>query len=65
MNCSVGALLGFLLRCAGDVGRYHDVLEGGELRQQLVELEDEAEVAVAEVGEGFLRELGGVDAVDA
>ena len=52
------------LRGAGDVGRNHDVLDGRELRQQLVELEDEAHVAVAEVGELLLRERGGVDAVD-
>ena len=29
-----------------------------------MELEDEAEVAVAEVGEGLLREGGGVDTID-
>ncbi len=58
------ALLGSLLRGACDVGRYHDVLQSREFGQQLVELEDEADVAIAEVGQLFLREGCGVDRID-
>ena len=57
-------LAGRFTRGTGNVGRYHDVLDGRKLRQQLVELEHEADVSVAEVGELFLREGGGVDAID-
>ena len=60
----LGPFLGFLLRGAGDVGRNHDVLQSRELGEQLVELEDEAQVAVAEVGKGLLAEGGGVDTID-
>jgi hypothetical protein len=35
-----------------------------ELRQQLVELEDESDVLVAKIGERFLREGGGVDGIN-
>ena len=44
---------GFLSRLAGDVGGNHDVLDGGELGEQLVELEDEAQTGVTEVGEAL------------
>ena len=60
----LSTLLGGLLRGACYVGRYHDVLQGGELRQQLVELEDETYVAVAEVGQLFVGEGGNVDGID-
>ena len=60
----LGTLLGFTVGCARNVGRNHDVLDGCELRQQLVELEDKAQMAVAEVGKFLLRKGGGVDAVN-
>ncbi len=53
-----------LLRGAGYIGRNHDIFLGRELGEQLVKLEDEAEVAVAEVGEGLLAKGGCVDAID-
>ena len=58
------AAAGGLLRHAGNEGGNHDVLDGGELRQQLVELEHEADVAVAEVGQPFLRQRGDIGLVD-
>ena len=54
----------FFLRSSGNECGYHDVLDGGKFRQQLVELEDEADVAVAEVGQFLLGELCGVDTID-
>ena len=59
-----GTLLSGFLGCPGNVGGNHDILYCGKLRQQLVELEYEADVAVAEVGELLLRKGGGVDAID-
>ena len=60
----MGALLGCLLRGARNIGGNHDVLQGGELGQQLVELEDKADVAIAEVGELLLTKLGSVDVIN-
>ena len=60
-----GAFLRLRRAFATDVGGYHDILEGGELRQQLVELEDEADVLVAEVAQLVRREAHHVDAVNA
>ena len=59
-----GAPLSLAMGCAGNVGWNHDVLDGRELGQQLVELEYETEMTVAEVGQFLLREGSGVDAVD-
>ena len=41
-------------------GRNHDVLQGGELREKLVELEDETEMLVAEIAvlRAAIRALG-------
>lgn len=43
-----GGRLGFAAPQTGYQGGYHDVLQRSELGQQLVELEDEADAAVAE-----------------
>ena len=59
-----GALFGGFLRRACNVGGYHNILQSRELRQQLVELEDEADVAIAEVGQLLLGEGGYVDRID-
>jgi len=45
-----------LLRAACDEQRHRHVLERGELRQEVVELEDEAEGAVAELAAPCLAE---------
>src|SRR5439155_9257001 len=42
-------------RPAPDQARQHDVLERGEVGEEMVELEDEPDLAVAEVGEPTLR----------
>ena len=44
----LGALLGLFGGCAGDIGGNHDVLDSRELRQELVELEHETDMFVAE-----------------
>ena len=59
MLCAVGQSheveqgLGFLLclaaRFSANQGRYHDVLERGELRQKLVKLKHEAYALVSEL----------------
>ena len=49
---------------SGDEGRHHDVLLGSELGQQLVKLEDEADVGIAEGGQRFLAQTADVGAVD-
>jgi hypothetical protein len=51
-------------RAAGDAPGEHDVLERREVRQELVELEDEADGAVAEGGEAGAGEGGHVLAAD-
>lgn len=60
-----GGRLGLLLAAAGNEGGNHDVLQRGELGQQLVELEDEADAAVAEGREFFLLHAAYFGAVDA
>ena len=47
---------------AADEGGHHHVLKRGELGQEVVELEDEADVAVAEVREAAVVEGEDVDA---
>src|SRR5437773_2088761 len=51
-------------RLAGDQARQHDVLERGEVAEQVVELEDEADFAVAEDGQFALRAREHVHAVE-
>ncbi len=48
---------------ASDEAGHHDVLEGGELGEQVMELEDEADALVAECRELTARELGDVAAL--
>ena len=52
-----GAAHGLGAVLPSDEGRHGDILEHRELGQQLVELEYEADVAVAEAGEGFPGEV--------
>ena len=59
-----GALLRLALRHAGNESWNHDVFYCRELRQELVELEDEADVLVAEVGKLLLVQLSYINAVD-
>ena len=47
-----------------DEGGYHDILQCGELGQQLVELEDKTDVAIAEMGLFLLAQPGDVLAID-
>lgn len=60
----LGALTGLSPTLTGDEGRNHHVLDSGELGQQLMELEDEADATVAEVAQLSLRETAHVGAVD-
>ena len=53
------------LRHAGDLHRHQDVLERGQRRQQVEELEDEADARAAQPRQRVLVERGDVDAVDA
>ena len=52
------------LRHAGDLHRHEDVLERGQRRQQVEELEDEADAQAAQPRERVFVERGDVDAVD-
>ena len=47
-------LLGFLLSSSGNEGWYHYILQSRKLRQQLMELEHKADMAVAECGKFLL-----------
>ena len=47
-------------RGAGDELRHHHVLEGGEFRQQMVELVDEADADAADAGARLVVELRAV-----
>ena len=58
------ASMSFACATSGNEGRNHDVLYGGELWQQLMELEHETDVLVTEVTELALIERCDVDAVD-
>ena len=58
-----GAFLRLPASLSGDEGGNHDVLQGGELREELVELEHETQVLVAEVAEFPGVEAAHVDAV--
>lgn len=58
------ALLGLAVTLACDKGWNHHVLQGRELGKQLMELENESDMLVAEIGEGLLGEGGGVDRID-
>ena len=49
---------------ACNIGGNHNVFQRCKLRQQLVKLENEAYVVVAEIGECFLREGSCVDVID-
>ena len=59
-----GAAARLLRRLAADVGRNHDVLKSRELREELVKLKHEADVAVAEVAELLRVQTAHVNAVD-
>ena len=61
----LGAHLCLLFALASDEGWNADVLQRRELRQELVELEDEAEVLVAEMSKFLVFETGHIDAVNA
>ena len=45
----LGALLGLTMRHACDICRNHDILDGSELRQQLMKLEHESQMLITEV----------------
>ena len=60
-----GGRLGFAATQTGYQGGYHDILQCRELGQQLVELEDEADAAVAEGREFFLLHAAYFGTVDA
>ena len=60
----LGARLGLAAPFASDKRGNHDVLQGRKLRQKLVELEDKADMAVAEIGQFVGRKARHVDAVD-
>src|SRR3954462_6405940 len=51
-----GAVLGLFPGLPAEKKRHCHVLQRGKLRQQIVELPDEADFAVAEVGSAFLRQ---------
>ena len=48
---------------ACDIGRNHDVLQCGKLREKLMELEDEAQVLVAEVAQPVGRQSADIHSV--
>lgn len=54
----------FVTVLAADECGKHDVLESGELGQELMELEDETDVLVAEIGECLLVERVDVDTIN-
>ena len=60
----LGSLLGLSVRQTSNIGGNHDVFNGGKLREQLVELEHEAQMLVAEIGQFLGRQVGDVDAVN-
>jgi hypothetical protein len=51
-------------RRAGDQGGHHDVLEGGEVRQEMMELEDEPDLAIPKVREVTVALAGQILAVE-
>ena len=51
-------------RAAGDLRRQQDVLPRGQHRQQVEELEDEADVLAAQLGQALVVEIGDLDAAD-
>lgn len=57
--------LGFFLAFASNERWNHDVFDGAELRQQLVKLEDEAYLLVAEAAQRVAFKAGNVVAIDA
>ena len=60
----LGTRFCLLLVLAGYEGRDADVFECSELGKELVELEDKAEVLIAETGNVFIFETCDVDAID-
>ena len=60
----LGACFGFFVAFSGDESGNHDVFEGREFGQQLMELEHETDVAVAEVAELLARERCHVGSID-
>ena len=52
------------VRCAGNLHRHGDVLVGGERRNQMEELEDEADLLPAQLRQRVLVESGDVHVVD-
>ncbi len=59
-----GAAGAFGLGLPCDQARHHHIFQSAELRKQVVELEDESDVRVAEGAEGTRAELGHVLIVD-
>ncbi len=60
----LGSLLGLSVRQTSNIGGNHDVLDSCKLREQLVELEHEAQMLVAEIGQFLGLQVGDVDAVN-
>ena len=60
----LGTFLSLLLVLASDEGRDADVFQRCELGQELMELEDEAKVLVAELGDVLVFQAGYIDAID-
>ena len=59
-----GTRLCLFLVLAGDEGWNADILQRRELRQELMELEDKAEVLVTELSQVFVLESGHINPVD-
>ena len=55
---------GLFRRGTRDIGRNHDVLDGRELGEQLVELEHKPQMAVAEIAQLLRGQGGDINAVD-
>ena len=55
---------GLVFRCASDVSGDADVLQGSELGEQVVELEDETDLLVSELCQSLVVESVDLGAVD-
>ena len=60
-----GSFRGFLFSHAANVSRNADVFDGGELREQVMELEDEADFLVTESSQFRIIQFVDFDAIDA
>src|SRR5690349_9456820 len=61
---AAGFCCGLIASLTGDAWRHGDVLEGGEFRQQMMELVDEAERLTADFGAAALGQMRGGLAID-